>query len=506
MAGPDALRLWTPVETSGEDWTTVAEFTVREGERVPFVLDWHPSHLPAPGPRGRVRTRWRGPSGSGRSGRGAAATRASGAEPVLSSLVALKGLTYAPTGGIVAAPTTSLPEALGGVRNWDYRFCWLRDAALTLAAFLRCGYGDEALAFQSWILRAAAGRPQRPADHVRDRRRAAAARGGARLAAGLRGLGARRDRQRRGGPVPARRLRRAVRHGYLARAAAAGARHHDRRGPPGAHLAPPAGGGRRGGVRVAGAGRGHLGGARPAPPLHALQGDGVGGLRPRDPDGRGVRAGGPGRSLARASGTRSTPRSAARPSTPTAAPSRSPTARRSWTPACCSSPRWASSRPTTSGCEGTVDAVQRELTEDGFVYRYSTGADEGTVDGLPGKEGAFLPCSFWLVDALAVDRAAGGGARAVRAAAEPPQRPRPDQRGVRRRAAGAWSGTSRRRSPTWRWWAAHSRSTPSVRPLPTPYLWVAGHSPKGLRSHPRCLAIGAFAPAEDGGVKGRARD
>jgi Glycosyl hydrolases family 15 len=81
------------------------------------------------------------------------------AEPVLTSLRALKGLTYEPTGGIVAAPTAALPEALGGVRNWDYRFCWVRDAVLTLGAFLRCGYRDAAEAFRRWMIRATAGRP-----------------------------------------------------------------------------------------------------------------------------------------------------------------------------------------------------------------------------------------------------------------------------------------------------------------------------------------------------------
>ena len=156
IAGPDAVALRTPVELEGRDLRTFAEFTVREGERVPFVLTWYPSHRPTPdhveaeealadtldywnewSGRFAMEGRWR--------------------DDVLRSLLTLKALTFAPTGGIVAAPTTSLPEALGGVRNWDYRYCWLRDATLTLLAFLRAGYLDEARAWREWLLRAIAG-------------------------------------------------------------------------------------------------------------------------------------------------------------------------------------------------------------------------------------------------------------------------------------------------------------------------------------------------------------
>ena len=158
IAGPDALRLWTPVDLHGEGLTTVGQFTVREGERVPFVLDWHPSHLPAPEPvdafHAVARTERFWQQWSAR-----CTYQGEWREPVLSSLAALKGLTYAPTGGIVAAPTASLPEAIGGVRNWDYRFCWVRDAVLTLGAFMQCGYADEALAFRDWLLRATSGQP-----------------------------------------------------------------------------------------------------------------------------------------------------------------------------------------------------------------------------------------------------------------------------------------------------------------------------------------------------------
>jgi GH15 family glucan-1,4-alpha-glucosidase len=156
IAGPDGLILRTPIETCGKDLTTVAEFSVAKGDRVPFVLTWFASHeeppravnaehalrdtdkfwnnwtqtCPYPGP-------WK--------------------EAVMRSLLTLKGLTYAPTGGLVAAPTTSLPERIGGVRNWDYRYCWLRDAAFTLMTLMRMGYRDEAKSWREWLLRTIAG-------------------------------------------------------------------------------------------------------------------------------------------------------------------------------------------------------------------------------------------------------------------------------------------------------------------------------------------------------------
>jgi GH15 family glucan-1,4-alpha-glucosidase len=158
IAGPDALCLRAPVETHGENLTTVSEFPVSAGERVPFVLTWFPSYEALPlaieYQKALEETEsfwldWTGRTVIG--GRYA--------ETIRQSLLVLKAMTFVPSGGIVAAPTTSLPEWFHGVRNWDYRFCWLRDASLTLVAMLRAGYGDEATAWSDWLLRAIAGNP-----------------------------------------------------------------------------------------------------------------------------------------------------------------------------------------------------------------------------------------------------------------------------------------------------------------------------------------------------------
>jgi GH15 family glucan-1,4-alpha-glucosidase len=157
-AGADSLLLRTPVETHGENFTTHARFTIAKGERVPFLLSWHPSAERPPGPLDVPRAiadtdRW-WVDWSERCTAGGAWR-----DVVLRSLITLKALTYGPTGGIVAAPTTSLPEQLGGVRNWDYRFCWLRDATLTLLALIEVGYLNEAASWRDWLLRSAAGWP-----------------------------------------------------------------------------------------------------------------------------------------------------------------------------------------------------------------------------------------------------------------------------------------------------------------------------------------------------------
>ncbi|MEU1853135.1 glycoside hydrolase family 15 protein [Streptomyces sp. NPDC019990] len=160
VAGPDStwLRSEPEVPSWGEDFATHAEFTVRQGDKVAFVLTWHPSHEPRPplvDPYEALRHSvedWRA---------WASRCRYEGPyrDAVVRSLITLKALTYAPTGGIVAAATTSLPEEPGGVRNWDYRYCWLRDSTLTLGALLAAGYQEEAEAWRNWLLRAVAGDP-----------------------------------------------------------------------------------------------------------------------------------------------------------------------------------------------------------------------------------------------------------------------------------------------------------------------------------------------------------
>jgi GH15 family glucan-1,4-alpha-glucosidase len=156
-AGPDMVLVHTPVALRGQDMTTVAEFDVAAGETVPFVLTHGASHLPPPEEidpeESLVHTEafWREWASHCQPGEWS--------EPIRRSVITLKALTYAPTGGVVAAPTTSLPEHLGGQRNWDYRYCWLRDATLTLLALMNSGFYDEARAWKDWLLRAAAGDP-----------------------------------------------------------------------------------------------------------------------------------------------------------------------------------------------------------------------------------------------------------------------------------------------------------------------------------------------------------
>jgi GH15 family glucan-1,4-alpha-glucosidase len=158
IAGPDAAYLVTEAPLRGERMRTVSDFTVRAGERVPFVLAWTPSHLyrpPSIDPEAvlaATETFWLDWSAK-------CTITGPYREAIQRSLITLKALTYDPTGGIVAAVTTSLPEQLGGSRNWDYRYCWLRDATLTLQALLAAGYTEEAASWRDWLLRAVAGDP-----------------------------------------------------------------------------------------------------------------------------------------------------------------------------------------------------------------------------------------------------------------------------------------------------------------------------------------------------------
>ncbi|MEV3972851.1 glycoside hydrolase family 15 protein [Streptomyces sp. NPDC050698] len=159
VAGPDAFWLHTPVKVYGENMATRAEFTVEAGDQVPFVLTYKPSHL-----AGRPRPVDAVPAiedteNFWKNWMSRCTYRGKWNDAVRRSLVTLKGLTYQPTGGILAAATTSLPEQLGGPRNWDYRFCWLRDATFTLQALVGTGYLEEAAAWREWLLRAVAGNP-----------------------------------------------------------------------------------------------------------------------------------------------------------------------------------------------------------------------------------------------------------------------------------------------------------------------------------------------------------
>jgi GH15 family glucan-1,4-alpha-glucosidase len=159
IAGPDMVILRAGVPMHGKDLTTVAQFEVAAGERVAFVLTHCPSHLPVPGKLDAERA-FRDTETFWQQWCEKCTVTGEWVPQVHRSLMTLKALTYAPTGGLVAAATTSLPEHLGGVRNWDYRFCWLRDATLTLLAMMNAGFYDEAVAWRDWLVRAIAGSPE----------------------------------------------------------------------------------------------------------------------------------------------------------------------------------------------------------------------------------------------------------------------------------------------------------------------------------------------------------
>jgi GH15 family glucan-1,4-alpha-glucosidase len=158
VSGPDMVVLRTPVRLRGKDFKTIGDFTVSAGQTIPFVLTYSASHLPPPAStdaqKALIQTEKFWLDWTSR-----CASAGKWSADVRRSLITLKALTYLPTGGIVAAPTTSLPEQLGGPRNWDYRFCWLRDATFTLLALMNAGYFEEALSWHAWLLRAVAGQP-----------------------------------------------------------------------------------------------------------------------------------------------------------------------------------------------------------------------------------------------------------------------------------------------------------------------------------------------------------
>ena len=369
-----------------------AEFTVRAGDKVPFVLTWFPSFHKEPPPEidairavGRTTAWWNDWSSQ-------STYDGDWHDAVQRSLITLKALTYAPTGGIVAAPTTSLPEWLGGVRNWDYRYCWLRDATFTLYSLMRRGLRERSRGVARLAAARGRRRPRAPADHVRRGRRAPP-----RPSTSSTGSPA-----TRGSAPGARRQRRAASSSSSTSTARCSTR-CTRRRRMGITEDPDAwalqlaildflGGG------LARARRGHLGGARAAPRLHPLEGHGVGRVRPRREGGRGVRARGarrPVEGLSRRDPQRGVRAGLRRRAQHLHAVLRLDRARRQH----ADDPAGRLPPADDPRVVGTVDAIQRELLVDGFVLRYPS---EDGVDGLPPGEGAFLPCSFWLADNLAL--------------------------------------------------------------------------------------------------------
>jgi GH15 family glucan-1,4-alpha-glucosidase len=398
VAGPDAVHLTPPVETLGEDATTTSQFTLRAGQRMSFCLDWHPSHTAPPPPTDafaalsateRSWQEW--------SARGTYAGEWD--EAVRTSLAVLRGLTHADTGGIVAAPTTSLPETLGGVRNWDYRFCWVRDAALSLSALMQCGYTDEALAFREWLLRASAG-------NARDMRI-------------MYGVGGERRLPEAQVPeLPGYEGSSPVRIGN----AAADQFQLDIYGELAdvAHLG-----------RSLAAGLG-MSLDDPAHELHYrrhLQMLDFLESAWREPDEGIWEVRGPRRHFTHSKvmawvafdravraiedfgrqGPLDRFRALRDEIHAEVCRKGFDADRRTFTQSYGSVeldasllliPAMGFLPARDPRVVGTVEAIQRELCQDGFVARYPTADGEINSDGLPGKEGAFLPCSFWLVDAL----------------------------------------------------------------------------------------------------------
>ena len=389
IAGPDRVRLRTPVPLDGREMAIVSEFTVRAGERIPFVLTWNPSHEPAPRAVDAEQALretvgfWENWARRGNPVDGPYR------DAITRSLLTLKALTYQPTGGIVAAATTSLPEQIGGPRNWDYRYCWLRDSTYTLQALISAGYLQEARAWREWLLRAVAGDPA-------DLQIMYSLDGTRRLPeAELPWLaGYENSKPVRTGNAASDQLQLDVwgeTLDGLALARNAGLAEHDDAWDlqvalmehlEGTWDQPDNGlwemrGARRhfthskvmawvAADRMATAVRTHPGLEGPADRWQAL----------RDTIHEEVLA--HGYDADRGTFTQSY-----------------------GAPALDASllmiPRVGFLPPTDPRVLGTITAIQRDLTEDGFVKRYQT-TDSG--DGLSGGEGMFLACSFWLVDAL----------------------------------------------------------------------------------------------------------
>ncbi|WP_406098298.1 glycoside hydrolase family 15 protein [Streptomyces sp. NBC_01013] len=391
VAGPDSawLRSEPPVKTWGQQFSTCSSFSVSAGEQVAFVLTWHPSHSPRPDlvdpyealentlsdwAEWSARCKYEGPY----------------REAVIRSLITLKALTFGPTGGIVAAPTTSLPEDIGGVRNWDYRFCWLRDSTLTLGALTSAGYLEEAAAWRDWLLRAVAGDPadlQIMYGLAGERRLPEAElpwlRGYENSAPVRIGNAAVRQRQLDvyGEVIDSLRLARAAGlddapHAWSLQLSLLGFLESTWREPD------------EGLWEIRGRRRHFVHSkvmawvaadraVRSLEENPSLPGDADRWRAMRDAVHREVCE--KGYDPVRNTFTQSY-------------------GSRELDAATLLIPRTGFLPPDDPRVIGTVDAVRDELGSDGLVRRYST--DGTTVDGLPGSEGAFLACSFWLADAL----------------------------------------------------------------------------------------------------------
>ena len=386
VAGPEGLCLDTPVAIEGKDHRTEARFEVAAGDAVPFELATFPSHLPpAPAPDVTAALDYTERWWTGWSDR--CTSTGEWADVVRDSLVVLKGLTYGPTGGLVAAATTSLPEALGGVRNWDYRYCWLRDATFTLMTLLSAGYVDEASAWREWLMRAAAGEPDKLqimygvagerrltefevpwlAGHERSQPVRVGNAASSQFQLDVYGEVMDASHQARLAGLPegheSWELQKVLMD-YLEGAwkepdegiwEVRGGRQHFTHSKVMAWVAAD-----RAALAVD-----HFGLDGPVDRWRALRAE-----IHRDVLEHGVRADG---ALTQAYGSDTLDASLLMAPLVGFLPADDPRVR------------------------ATVAAVERELTEDGFVLRYRT---EHTADGLPGDEGAFLLCTFWLADCL----------------------------------------------------------------------------------------------------------